>query len=765
MPTAARASPLLPDAATRVAMSRIVRLAAALLHAPIALLSRVTPDRILLLSHTGLPRDEASRGYLPPSHSFCPLVSMAGRPFALADTEAAERPDNVECERLGIRAYAGIPVRVDGHVISVLAAADRVPREWSDSELQLLQDLADTASERLAVQRLTSARDTASSLDFAPGDFVVVGGANPVGAGEGALDRAFDDAVDNALVGARHDAVVGVLGRALEDAPDAVFLLDPDDSTILAVNRAACALFGRARAELVGVELDAMIPVPSGDLALDPEARAGEPVFRSWPHTLPDGREVILEAAIAPCRRGGREIIIATVRDITRRARHERELHCMERLEAIGRLAGGIAHDFNSLLTAIQGHAQLSIDELDDASPAREHIEAVRSAAERAAKLTRQLLAFGRKQLMVPRDLDLKTIITELSPILTRLVGDDTEFVTSLAPGPCPVRADPDQLRQVIIDLVVNAREAMPEGGRITVATRTEIFDHDPERPYVRPGEYVVLTVVDTGPGLSPELRDKVFEPFVTTKARGGAGLGLATAYGIVKQSGGFIDIVTEPGRGCAFEVLLPRVAGTPAHHPAAPHVHEPKRSPSPGRLDEAAPALEAVGFGEAVGSGEAGGSTEATGTENAGGAEPDEAASPPGGEVILLVEDEEAVRALARRVLEKHGYRVLSASDGHQAIRIAREHTGPIHLLLTDVVMPSMGGGELSTHLTRLVPSLRVLYMSGFTEDETVREGVEQSMAAFLPKPFSPSTLVQTVRQVLDESGPTTETGSKPTS
>ncbi|MBV9773771.1 MAG: PAS domain S-box protein, partial [Gemmatimonadetes bacterium] len=399
--------------------------------------------------------------------------------------------------------------------------------------------------------------------------------------------------------------------------------------------------------------------------------------------------------------------VVINARDVTERRTAEEALNesrqqllQAQKMDAVGRLAGGIAHDFNNMLTAIQGFAELLALDLGEREPERGYVEEIRRAAERSGSLTRQLLAFSRRQVLQPRVLDLNGTVREMDRMLRRLIGADVELVTVLAPGLGPVLADPGQLEQVVLNLAVNAREAMPSGGRLTLATGELQVDEAEVRrlPFLRPGRYVQLRVSDTGTGMSRDVQAQVFEPFFTTKENG-TGLGLATVYGIVAQSGGHVWVESEPGRGSTFRILLPRVNG----------------GAEPGAREPAA------------------------------------AGSADGAETVLLVEDEPTVRLLARKVLQRSGYRVLEAENGAEAIRLFGEHGARVDLVLTDVVMPRMGGVELVGRLTAQVPSLRVVYMSGYTDEAILRNGVREQGRAFLQKPFSPETLIRKVREVLD--------------
>jgi CheY-like chemotaxis protein len=391
-------------------------------------------------------------------------------------------------------------------------------------------------------------------------------------------------------------------------------------------------------------------------------------------------------------------------------------------MEALGRFAGGIAHDFNNLLTGILGAADLALYDLADGAAAREDLEVIRDSARRAAALTGQILAFSRGGVVQPAVLGVAEVVGGLAPMLARLLGEPVRLVVE-APPPPPggghVTADRGQLEQVLMNLVLNARDAMPDGG--TLAVRVEDVDlarASAEHPGVAPGAWVRLAVSDTGVGMDEATQARVFEPFFTTKARGkGTGLGLATVYGIVTQAGGVVRAASAPGAGSTFTLYLPRAD-------VAARAAQAARRLTPPHLAAVADAP--------------------TGVAPAGGA-------PAGGETVLLVEDEHAVRAIARAALTRRGYRVLAAGDAAEALALADAAAEPIHLLLTDVVMPGMGGRELAERMVAERPGLRVLFMSGYTEDEVLHRGVSADAMAFLPKPFTPEALAARVREVLD--------------
>ncbi|HEY7727199.1 MAG TPA: ATP-binding protein, partial [Candidatus Eisenbacteria bacterium] len=390
--------------------------------------------------------------------------------------------------------------------------------------------------------------------------------------------------------------------------------------------------------------------------------------------------------------------------DVTERVALEDQLRHAQKMEAVGQLAGGIAHDFNNILTAILGYAELTLRRLPAQDSLRPALEEIQRGGERAASLTRQLLAFSRRAAAQPRIIDLNAALRELVPMIARVVGEDTALDLSLCDGAVSARVDRAQLEQVIVNLVVNARDAMPEGGTILLATeRVDVSGTGPTRAGdLTPGPYVRLTVHDTGMGIPPEVLPHIFEPFFTTKSPGrGTGLGLATAYGIVEQHHGRIQARSGAGEGTTFEILLPAVGGS-----------GPTVKPDP--------------------------------DEERGGAE-----------TILLVEDDADVLALTRELLGALGYHVLTADSGDAALRVAGESPSPIHLLLTDVVMPRMGGRELAARLVASHPEARVLFVSGYTPDTALLEGAGEARAAFLPKPYTVGELYRKVREVLDGPSP----------
>ena len=499
-------------------------------------------------------------------------------------------------------------------------------------------------------------------------------------------------------------ATTETLDALVTALPIAVTVRDLD-GTIRLWNPAAEHLLGWPAAEVIGRNRSDLAADGDGEHeAIIARIVAGE-VIRGVDEQRRrrDGAAVDVQIHGAPLRGGDRRIIGAVVLlvDVTATRRLEEQLLQAQKMESIGRLAGGVAHDFNNLLTGIFGYTSLLADELPaDDRGLGELVQGIHESAEKAAALTAQLLAFSRRQVLQPRIVALNEVVAGIEPLLRRIIGETVALRTVLRPGIGQIRADPSQVEQVIVNLVVNARDAMPDGGTVAIETGEATFDeaYSQEHFDVAPGDYVMLAVTDGGVGMDAETRMHLFEPFFTTKGPGrGTGLGLATTYGIVKQSGGHIWLYSEPGHGTTFKLYFPRV-GEP------PDTTRRGSLPVPAR---------------------------GTGT-------------------VLFVEDEDAVRAVVTTVLRRHGYEVLAAADGAQAVDLVRAHAGPIDLLVTDVVMPGMSGRELADRIRDVAPAIRVLYISGYTEDAIVRQGVLDANVAFLPKPFSPETLARTVADVL---------------
>ena len=485
----------------------------------------------------------------------------------------------------------------------------------------------------------------------------------------------------------------------LENIGDAVFVAD-GAGRFLDVNPRACELTGYSREELLSLSVADTYPPSQRDEARDriAEVTRGEMTVRERPLLRKDGTERTVEVNARPLPDGR---LLSTARDVTERKQLELQLRQAQKMEAIGRLAGGVSHDFNNVLTAIFGYVDLLREELPADSPAHQDLAEVRKASERAAALTRQLLAFSRQQVLEPIVLEPNGLIEDFEKMLHRVIGEDVKLRLALAQDVGNVRADSGQLQQVIMNLVVNARDAMPTGGSIILETaNAELTEQYAElHQPVKPGGYVMLAVSDSGTGMTPEIKARIFEPFFTTKEKGkGTGLGLSTVYGIVKQSGGYIWAYSEVGRGTTFKIYLPRVDA-----PAEPLT------------------------------------------------KPKETGSLAGTETILLAEDDAILRPLARELLRKLGYTVLEGEDADSALAAARAHEGPIHLLVADVVMPGPSGRELARHLAAIRPRTKVLYISGYTDNAIVHHGMLEPGLHFLQKPFTPAVLARKVRDVLD--------------
>src|SRR5437588_3428761 len=499
------------------------------------------------------------------------------------------------------------------------------------------------------------------------------------------------------------------LEAVVQASPLAIVSLDPD-GIVQTWNPAAERLFGWTAQEVTGTLLPT---VPAGDEPAFRESRRrvmqGEPLTgMEMVRKKKDGTTVTVNLFGAPLRDAAGRVtgVLGLMEDVTGVKRLEQQFFQAQKMEAVGRLAGGVAHDFNNLLTAILGSTDLLLETLPPDHPGREDALETRKAALRAADLTRQLLAFSRQQVLAPRVLSLNDVVSEMHKMLHRLIGEDVELRTVLGDNLGAARADPGQIEQVVVNLAVNARDAMPNGGRLTIETANVDLDegYAAERTVVVPGHYVMLAVSDTGMGMDAATQARVFGPFFTTKPKGkGTGLGLATVYGIVKQSGGYVWVYPEPGQGTSLKIYLPRV-DAPVHASSPAH-------PAPGPLA--------------------------------------------GCETVLVVEDQEEVRRLTRRILEGRGYRVLVAASGPEALRLAEHQAGGIDLLVTDVVMPGMSGRELGLLLGPARPRMKVLYVSGYTDESIVHHGVLEPGVAFMQKPFSAEGLARKVREVLDAPEP----------
>ena len=538
----------------------------------------------------------------------------------------------------------------------------------------------------------------------------------------------------------RHRDVIGI--NRLDDPTIAAIVVNYRETTGVSLAEAALVERERRTAEqlravisavpivLWAIDRDGQVTLSEGNLLQKIGLESGQVVGRSIFDLYTDVPEVLdftraalrgespawtvaihgttFSGCYTPLRDAGGTVTgaIGVATDVSERAQLEQKLRQMQKMEAVGRLAGGIAHDFNNLLTAIIGCADLALAQVKVDDPLRDDIEQIRNAGHSAASLTRQLLAFSRKQLLQPQIIDLNAIVARTTDLLRRLIGEHIDLRSRLTEPLDRVSADPGQIEQVMLNLALNARDAMPQGGILSIETSNVELDqaHVADHPGSTIGPHVMLAISDTGVGMDQAVLERLFEPFYTTKELGkGTGLGLATVYGIVKQSGGSIFVYSEPDRGTSFKIFLPRAENA---------------------LDlSSAPAPIPTGL---------------CGTET-----------------ILLVEDQPEVRSVVQKLLARHGYAVLSAGNGEEALQAAREHHSRIDLLITDVVMPDMNGRALAKRFLRERPEARELYMSGYTEDAIVQRGIIERSLAFIQKPFTPTGLLQKIREVLTADPP----------
>ncbi len=498
--------------------------------------------------------------------------------------------------------------------------------------------------------------------------------------------------------------------RLLSETAPMGILISDELGRVVDSNPQALRLFGYEREELIGQTVEALIPDRLRHS--HQEQRSG---YMKDPHARPigsgrellacrkDGTEFPVEISLGPLVTENGTLVSATIVDITARKKLEEQLRIAQRMEAIGNLAGGVAHDFNNLLAVILGCSDVLLDALPPEHPAVKKVEMIRKAGASAADLTRQLLAFSRQEMIRPRVLALEEVVEKVRAMLHRLIGENIELKVSVQPSLGHVKADPGQLEQVLLNLAVNARDAMPQGGRLTIEARNIELDesYKDEHRQVVPGQYVMLAIEDTGCGMDRATQSRIFDPFFTTKELGkGTGLGLATVYGIVKQSGGYVWVYSELSKGTVFKVYLPRV----------------EQSAQP--LEQKEPEVTVLR----------------------------------GCETILLAEDSASLREMAREYLESVGYTVLEAASGAEALHKSLEFDGAIHLLLTDVVMPEMTGPELAKRMTALYPGIKIIFTSGYTDDAIARQGVLDSAVAFVQKPYRPKALARKIREVFGQ-------------
>jgi PAS domain S-box-containing protein len=609
--------------------------------------------------------DETDTAPMPrkPGKGLTEYVLRTEKPALVTRAQMQQPPYNQEVEMIGADSvdWLGVPLMNNGHAFGVLAVQSYTEKiRFTERE----QEILTFVSQHLATAIMRKRNEEALRLSEARYRSQVQSAVYGIYRSSADEDRFLDG----------NPALVNMLGY--ESLDELLALKISRDVYVDPTERSALVNEYRRKSLIEGVEV-------------------------RWKRK--DGKNIIVRLSGRPILNaaGQAESFEMIAEDTTEHRALEDQLRQSQKMEAVGRLAGGVAHDFNNLLTVIKGYSELMLDQVQAADPLRAEIEEVKKAADRAAALTRQLLAFSRKQVLAPKVIDLNAVITNVERLLQRLLGEDIELITILHSSLGRVKADPGQIEQVIMNLAVNARDAMPKGGKLTISSANVMLDESfIQDSKVATGPYVLLSVSDTGVGMDAETKSRIFEPFFTTKEQGkGTGLGLSTVYGIVKQSGGYISVYSEPGLGTSFKVYLPRV--------------------------DAAAEVSGAGAGERL----------QTGTET-----------------ILLVEDEDGVRTLTRQLLQKQGYTVLESRHGGEALLICERHNGPIHLLLTDVVLSQISGRELAHRLAAIRPEMKVLFMSGYSEDAIVQHGVLNSGHAFLQKPFTAESLGTKVREVLDE-------------
>lgn len=497
-----------------------------------------------------------------------------------------------------------------------------------------------------------------------------------------------------------------------ENSPLAMWVYDLQTLKVIAANEQAVQLYGYDSEEFCSLTLAEILDQEEESRKFYVGGASPPPGEKTWRHRRKDGSVLFVETRTQDVEIDGWELRLVAVHDVTARRRAEdalrkteEQLRHAQKMEAVGRLASGVAHDFNNLLSVVLGCANLVLDDLKPGDPIYAELQEIKKAGERGGALTRQLLAFSRKQLLQPRVIDLNQILAEIQPMLRRILGEDVELSILPSRSLGKVCADPGQIEQILMNLVVNARDAMPDGGSVTIETSNQDLDasYGAEHVDVPTGSYVMFAVSDTGMGMERKVQERIFEPFFTTKEAGkGTGLGLSTVFGIVKQSGGHIWVYSEVGKGTTFRIYLPLWEG--AEQATAPAAASP--------------------------------------------------ASLRGSETVLLVEDEEQVRNVTRSILRRHGYNVLEAQNAGEALLICERYEAKIHLLLTDVVMPRMSGRELAMRLAPMRPGMKVLFVSGYTETAIVHHGVIDAGVAFLQKPITPGALARKVRETIDSPG-----------
>jgi len=661
---------------------RSARLAAYLCGTPIGLIGFVDATRLWCKSRVGWEYPA-----IPRKDSICDQTILHSDLLLISDAAADSRFAAGPMVRYaGIRFYAGAALRTkEGYAVGTLCVMDRLPRELPEAQKEALLTLAHMVAAQLDHRRSTT--------------------LNPALAEHKQNERAL-----------RHseERLLGIISSAM----DAIVTVD-DSQRIVVFNKAAEQIFRCTAEQALGQPIDKFIPQRFRDAHRQHVRRFGDTgvTARSLysPGTLTalraNGEEFPIEATISQVKTTSERLYTVILRDVSARKNSENELRQAQKMQALGQLAGGIAHEFNNYLGVVMGYSDLLAEDEAQNESVRVTVNEINTATQKAASLTRQLLAFSRKQILEPSVLDLNASILETHKLLTRLIPANISIIPALHPELGRVRADPAQLQQILINLAVNARDAMPQGGKISIETADVVLDEEfaSRNPEVAPGNYVMLSVTDTGEGIDSETLPRIFEPFFTTKREGkGTGLGLSTTYGIIKQSGGHITVASVPGRGTTFRIYLPKVVGN------CP--------------DASAPLSEQLTReGEPI---------------------PEPAAH--NRETILLVEDETALRLLMRKKLESQGYRLLEAKDGAEALSICQRNPG-IDLIVSDLAMPEMTGLELRERAAVLRPNIKFLLISGYAKDVTGSPEQIVRFGDFLEKPFLPQEFTRTVRELLN--------------
>ena len=642
---------------------RITDLASRIFRVPFASISLVDENKVWFKSHFGVSIEQIDREGSPSA-----LVIENNGVVVIPDARSDVRlPRQPTIGGMRVSFYAGAPlITPEGYRVGALSLFDTRPRsDLSADERGMLQDLAAMVMDELTLQlELKRIQETTQQLQASEVRF-----------------RTLMESAAQGIIGINREGVIQL------------------------INHKAETLFGYSKEELLGQTLEMLLPEGRREKHVTDRAS-----YFAHPRARPmgigqelqgrrrDGSEFPVEISLNHVEVDGDLIVISFITDISERTKMERQVRQSQKMEAVGQLAGGVAHDFNNLLTVISGYSNMLLSDLAPESAMYEPVDEISKAADRAGVLTKQLLAFSRHQVIQPKRFDINQRVIEMHSILKRLIGEDIQLDLALREDIGEILADPGQVDQVIINLVVNARDAMPKGGRLLVETDAlDVAEAYAVAHFeVQPGPHIMLAITDSGSGMSPDVQSHIFEPFFTTKPAGkGTGLGLATVYGIVKQARGAIFVYSELGRGTTFKIVIPVASGAPVEAEAPPLI---------------------AGRG--------------------------------GVETVLVVEDEEAVRKFVRRILENSGYQVLEAVDGVDALRMIDKHGAKIDLVLTDVVMPRVGGPELIARLREASPESRVLYMSGYTDRTVPLE--QDAGAAFIQKPFTPLQLRQKLREVL---------------